>query len=75
MQDQRSADWRELYRSAIHESNRELLPGKLAVAEKAMLARGRQLLHSRKIEELETLDECLYALKAYKSAWSNSEAA
>jgi hypothetical protein len=40
-----------------------------------MLKRGRELLHSRKIDELEVLDECLYALKAYRSAWPHIEAA
>jgi hypothetical protein len=70
-----SADWRRLYLTAINESHRYLVPQKVATAESAMIKRGRELLHARKIDELEILDDCLYALKAYRSAWSRSEAA
>lgn len=68
-------DWKTLYIAAIHERNRNLVLQKVAAAENAMLKRGRELLHSRKIDELEVLDECLYALKAYRSAWPHIEAA
>jgi len=68
-------DWKVLYNAAIHERNRNLVPQKVAAAENAMLKRGRELLNARKIDELEVLDECLYALKAYRSAWPHTEAA
>jgi hypothetical protein len=67
-------DWKTLYKASIHERNRKLVPQKVAAAENAMLKRGRELLHSRKIDELEVLDECLYVLKAYRSAWPHIEA-
>ena len=70
-----SADWKPLYLAAIQESNKTLIPQMLAAAEEVMLQRGRDLLQSRKIDELEILDECLYALRAYRSVWPDSKAA
>jgi hypothetical protein len=61
-------NWRALYRSALFETDRTKLPGRISNAEQAIVARGRQLFGSCTDDmEDEALDDALYALRALKS--------
>lgn len=62
-------NWRELYTAALFESNRELLPERIADAQQAIVARARQLFLTGKdtIEEDQALDDALYALRALQN--------
>lgn len=75
----RERNWKNLYRAAIFETNRNTVPKRLSAAEQAVLARGRELFQQtgnlEEFEEREEVDIALYCLRAYKSAWSHSEAA
>lgn len=68
-------DWKALYRAAILETNRSITPQRVAEAEKAVLARARELSYSHgPLEEKEALEDALYALRALKSNWQYAEA-
>jgi hypothetical protein len=69
-------NWRALYRAAIFETNRNAIPKRVSEAEKAVLLRGRELFsHVGTLEEKEALEDALYALRAFRSAQSHTEAA
>ena len=71
-----NADWKTLYRAAILETNKSVIPKKVSEAETAALARGRELFYSGgSSDEKEALEDALYALRAYRSAREHSEAA
>jgi hypothetical protein len=58
------------------ETNRRLLPQRVAEAEEAVKARGREIFYGNGTsEEEEALDDALYALRAFRTAWQHSEAA
>jgi hypothetical protein len=61
--------WRELYTAALFETERERIPARIAEAEKAIVARSRELFSasSDTIEEDQALDDALYALRALQS--------
>jgi hypothetical protein len=61
--------WRELYTAALFETNQSLIPHRIAEAEKAIVARARELFaaSSDTIEEDQALDDALYALRALES--------
>jgi hypothetical protein len=60
--------WRVLYRAALFETDRTKLPERIASAEQAIIARGRQLFGSCTDDsESQGLDDALYALRALKS--------
>ena len=65
----RSQNWRELYTAALFETDRKQIPNRIAAAEKAIVARSRELFAagSDTIEEDQALDDALYALKALQS--------
>ena len=68
--------WKSLYRVAIFEKDRRLIPERIAEAERAVRARGRELLYgggSR--EERNALDHALHALRALRSASETPRAA
>jgi len=67
------ADWKTLYRAAILEPDKSVVRQKVSKAEAAVLARGRELFYSGTKEETESLEEALYLLRAYRSAWENAE--
>lgn len=68
-------DWKTLYRAAILELNKSVIPKKVSEAEQAVLARGRELFYSGgTTEEKESLEDALYALRAFRSAWEHTEA-
>ena len=67
-------DWKALYRSAILETNRNVIPRKVRIAEQAVLARERELFYAGGTsDEKESLEEALYLLRAYKNAWEHTE--
>jgi hypothetical protein len=71
-----SRHWKSLYRAAIFERNKIAILERILEAERAVLARGQELLHgggSR--EERNALDNALLALRAYRSAVQRTEAA
>ena len=68
--------WKSLYRAAIFEKDRRVIRERIAEAERAVRARGRELLYgggSR--EERNALDHALHALRALRSAWERTRAA
>jgi predicted RNA methylase len=70
-------DWKTLYRVAILETNKKILPQRVSEAEEAVKARGRQIFYSDETleeEEKEALEDALYALRAFRSAWHNEAA-
>ena len=70
------SEWKTLYRAAILESNKTVIPQKVSIAETAVLARGRELFYSEGTpEEREALEDALYALRAFRTAWEHTEAA
>jgi hypothetical protein len=64
-----SRGWRELYTAALFETDNNRLAGRIADAEKAIVARARELFAAGAdtIEEDQALDDALYALKALQS--------
>lgn len=68
--------WKTLYRAAILETNKGLLPQRVSEAEEAVKARGREIFYGNGTpEEKEALEDALYALNAFRTAWQHSEAA
>jgi hypothetical protein len=61
--------WRELYSAALFETDKDRIPNRIAVAEKAMVARARELFSAGAdtIEEDQALDDALYALRALQN--------
>jgi hypothetical protein len=61
--------WRELYKAALFETDKNRLPERIAEAEKAIVARARELFNTTtdNIEEDQALDDALYALRALQS--------
>jgi len=70
------ADWKALYRAAIFETNRSAVMERVSEAEKAVLARGRELYYGHgTLEEKEDLEDALYALRAFRTACEHTLAA
>lgn len=61
--------WHVLYHAALFEADRSKLPQRIAEAEQAILARIKELffVNSDHIEEDQTLDDALYALRALRN--------
>ena len=61
--------WHVLYQAALFETDRTRIPHRIAEAEKAILARVRELfvLNSDHVEEDQILDDALYALRALRN--------
>jgi hypothetical protein len=69
-------DWRPLSRAAILETNRRIVAQRVLDAEAAVIARRREIFYANGTpEEIEALEDALYALHAFKTAWQHSEAA
>ena len=72
----RRTDWKALYRAAIFETDRSLGSQKVAEAEKAILARERELFYAPgTFDEKEDLEDALYALRALRTAWQHATVA
>ena len=71
-----NADWKVLYISAIRETDKSIGSQKVTEAEKAVLARERELFYAPgTLEEKEDLEDALYALRALRTAWQHAMAA
>lgn len=69
-------DWRTLYRAAILETDKSVLPQRVSEAEEAVERRRREIFYDQGTpEEKDGLEDALYALRAFRSAWQHSEAA
>ena len=69
------ADWKTLYRAAILETNKWVLPQRVSEAENAALLRRREIFYAAGTpEERESLEDALYALRAFRTARHYSEA-
>jgi len=69
-------DWKALYRAAIYAPDGRVGSRKIAEAEKAVLAREREIFYAEgTLEEKESLEDALYCLRALKSAWDHTIAA
>jgi hypothetical protein len=68
-------DWKTLYRAAILEKDNSVIPERVSEAEMGVLARGRELCNEGTLEERESLEDALYALRAFRSAWEHTETA
>lgn len=68
-----NADWRTLYTAAIHESDSGLILQRVSIAETAALTRQRELFYQGgNGEEKESLEDALYALRAFRTAIQNT---
>jgi len=66
-------NWRFLYRAAILETDRTVLPQRVSEAEEAVRARAREIFYAQGTsEEEEALEDALYALRAFRSTWQRS---
>ena len=64
--------WHSLYQAALFETDRKMIPARIAEAEKAILNRVRELfvVTTDHIEEDQVLDDALYALRALRNCVS-----
>ena len=70
--------WKTLYQAAILETNKGLLPQRVSEAEEAVKARGREIFYGNETaeeKEAEALENALYTLRAFRTAWQHSETA
>lgn len=66
--------WKSLYRAAILETNKNAIQQKISEAESAALVRGRELFYGGGTgEEKESLEDALYALRAFRNALEHIE--
>ena len=73
---QKRTNWRFLYTAAILETDKAVLPQRVSEAEAAVTARRREIFCADgSPEEKEALEDALYALHAFRTAWQHSEAA
>lgn len=69
-------EWKTLFRAAILETDKRLVQQRVLAAEAAVLARQRELFYGHgTLEEKSAIEDALYALRAYKTAWQHTEAA
>jgi len=64
-----SLQWHALYHAALFETDQQMVPFRIAEAEKAILRRVRELfvVNTDHIEEDQVLDDALYALRALRN--------
>jgi hypothetical protein len=72
-----TSTWRELYKAALFETDRNKIPNRIDEAQKAIIARARELFGSTTdtIEEDQALDDALYALRALQHCVGPDDAA
>ena len=70
-------NWRELYNSALFESDVSRISERISVASQAIIVRARELFSAGidTIEEDQALDDALYALQALQGCLQFREAA
>lgn len=61
--------WHALYQAALFETDREMIPQRIAQAEQAILDRVKELfvVNTDHIEEDQVLEDALYALRALRN--------
>jgi hypothetical protein len=67
---------KNLYEAAILETNKGLLPQRVSEAEEAVKARGREIVYgdgTPEEKEAEALEDALYTLRAFGTAWQHSD--
>jgi len=64
-----STSWHTLYQAALLETDRKMVPVRIAEAEKAILSRVKELflVETDHIEEDQILDDALYGLRALRN--------
>lgn len=64
-----TTSWRALYKAALFEKDRRIVPTRIDEAEKAILSRVRELfaVETDHIEEDQILEDALYALRALRN--------
>jgi hypothetical protein len=64
-----SQHWRELYKAALYEVDKNKISGRIEQAEKAVVLRARELFQAAgdNSAEAEALDDVMYALHALES--------
>ena len=69
--------WCDLYKTALFETDKSRLPERIADAEKAIIARAGELFNTTtdNIEEVQALEDALYALRALQSCLGLEKAA
>lgn len=70
--------WKTLYRAAILETDKQLLPQRVSEAEEAVKARGREMFYGTgtpEEQEAGALEDALYTLRAFRTAWQHGETA
>jgi hypothetical protein len=70
--------WKTLYQAAMLETDKGLLPQRVSEAEEAVKARGCEIFYSNgtpEEREAEALEDALYTLRAFRTAWKHSESA
>ena len=68
--------WKALYTAAILETDRTVIPRRVAEGEAAAVARARELFYTAATaDEQDALEDALYALRALKTALQHAEAA
>ena len=72
--------WKTLYQAAILETNKGLLPQRVSEAEEAVKARGREIFYADGTledgtleKEAAALEDALYTLRAFRTAWQHSD--
>jgi len=62
-------NWRELYKAALFEGNRQELPLRIVEAERALILRARELfaMAGDNSEEGQAVDDAMYALRALRN--------
>jgi hypothetical protein len=68
-----SVSWHSLYQAALFETDRKLIPARIAEAERAILNRVKELfgVDSDHIEEDQILDDALYALRGLRNCMTS----
>lgn len=70
------SEWKTLYRAAILETDKAIIPQRVSEAQRAVRARGRELFYNGgSREERNALDHALHALRALRNACEHTEAA
>jgi hypothetical protein len=69
--------WKDLYQAAIHESDLNRLPERIADAEIALVLRTRELFYTSedRIDEGESLDDAMCILHALRSSLNHRSSA
>jgi hypothetical protein len=64
-----NSSWHALYQAALFETDRQMIPIRIAEAEKAIMERVKELfgVEADHIEEDQILDDALYALRALRN--------